>query len=51
MKFAVHVNLTRPHAYEVTCNVIKELKRLGAEVFLPVEQQETFKDFDVIFML
>ena len=49
MKFAVHVNLTRPHAYEVTCNVIKELKRLGAEVFLPVEQQETFKDFDVIF--
>ncbi len=49
MKFAVHVNLTRTHAYEVTCNVIKELKRLGGEVSLPVEQRETFKDFDVTF--
>lgn len=49
MKFAIHVNLTRTHAYEVACNVIRELRNLGGEVYLPVEQKEIFKEFDVIF--
>ncbi len=49
MKFAFHVNLTRKHAYEVTCNVIKELERLGGEIYMPLEQKESFKDSGAVF--
>lgn len=49
MKFAFHVNLTRTHAYEVTCNVIEELKHLGGEIYMPLEQKEYFQKFGVTF--
>lgn len=49
MKFAFHVNLTRTHAFEVTCNVIEELKRLGGEIYMPLEQKDQFEKFGVSF--
>ena len=49
MNFAFHVNLTRTHAFEVTCNVIEELHRLGAKMFMPIELKESFKNFPVVF--
>lgn len=50
MKIAFHVNLTRSHAFEVTCNVVAELKRLGAEVFMPSEVKENFSHLNVRFL-
>ncbi len=50
MRIAFHVNLTRPHAFEVTCNVVAELKRLGAEVFMPSELKENFSHLNVRFL-
>lgn len=49
MKFAFHVNLTRTHAFEVTCNVIEELKRLGGTIYMPLELKENFKNYDINF--
>lgn len=50
MKIAFHVNLTRSHAFEVTCNVVAELKRLGAEIFMPSELKENFSHLNVRFL-
>ncbi len=49
MKFVFHVNLTRTHAYEVTCNVIEELKRLGGIIYMPLEHKEHFKKYGIEF--
>ncbi len=50
MKVAFHVNLTRSHAFEVTCNVVAELKRLGAQVLMPLELKTGFSHLNVSFM-
>lgn len=49
MKFVIHVNLTREHAYAVTCDVIKELKRLGGEIYMPNSDKESFSELGVEF--
>jgi len=49
MKFAIHVNLTRENAYEVTINVLNELNKLGAQVLMPDEYKQYFSDFNVDF--
>lgn len=50
MKFAFHVNLTRTHAYEVTCNVIKELKRLEGTIYMSPEHKKYFEKYDIEFV-
>ena len=49
MKIAVHANLTREFAHEVTCNVIKELNKLNAEVLMNREFELVFSDMEVTF--
>ena len=50
MQIAVRVNLTRAHAFDVTCNVIHELHRLGATVLMEEEMQPVFGAFPVRFL-
>lgn len=49
MKIAIHVNLTRNNAYEVTNDVLDELNKLSAQVLMPEEYEQQFKRNDVIF--
>ena len=50
MKIAVLVNLTRAHAFDVTCEVIRELHRLGASVLMEDAMQSTFSALPVTFL-
>lgn len=50
MVIHIHSNMTRKHAFEVTSDVYKELKFLGAEISMPVELESYFKDFDIKFL-
>lgn len=50
MRIAFHVNLTRSHAFEVTCNVVAQLKQLGAEIFMPDDLKERFSHLNVRFL-
>ena len=47
----IHSNMTRKHAYEVTCEVYKELISLGAEISMPFELEEYFSDLNVKFLI
>lgn len=49
MIIAIHVNLTRENAYEVTMNVVDELRRLNAQVLMPREYEHAFAGADIIF--
>ncbi|MCM1544628.1 MAG: NAD(+)/NADH kinase, partial [Ruminococcus sp.] len=49
MVIAIHVNLTRENAYQVTMDVIDELKRLDAKVLMPREYEHEFCRSDIIF--
>ena len=42
--------MTRKYAYEVTCDVYKELKLLGAEISMPTELESHFKHLDARFL-
>ena len=42
IQIAVRVNLTRAHAFDVTCNVLQELSGLGATVLMEEEMQPVF---------
>ena len=46
----IHSNMTRKHAFEVTSDVYKELKSLGAEISMPAELENYFKNFDIKFL-
>ena len=46
----IHSNMTRKYAYEVTCDVYKELLSLGAEITMPLELERHFADLQVKFM-
>ena len=50
MKIHIHTNMTRKHAYEVTANVYNELISLGADISMPIELEEFFRDFKVNFL-
>lgn len=50
MNIHIHSNMTRKHAFEVTCDVYKEIKSLGAKITMPLELESYFKDFDVTFL-
>lgn len=49
MKIAIDVNLTRDNAYNVTCDVYSELKKLGADILMSDECKDTFKSFEIDF--
>ncbi len=49
MTVAVYPNLTRENGYEVSCNVIDELKNLGVRILMPFEFHEEFSDRAVEF--
>lgn len=49
MVVAVYTNLSRPNAYEVTCNVIKELIALNIEIIMTEDVKERFSKFTVQF--
>ena len=49
MTIHIHTNLTRKHAYEVTVNVYNQLKKLGANISMPIELKEHFCNLDVSF--
>lgn len=44
MRVALLVNMTRPNAYNVACDVIGELKRLKVKVYIQRELSEFFSD-------
>lgn len=50
MKIAIHVNLTRQHAFEVAQNVCSELEKLGVEILMSVEFRENFSNTKAIFL-
>lgn len=50
MVIAVKPNLTRENAYPVTVNVINELKKLGAEIYVCDEFKESLMSLDVNFL-
>ncbi len=50
MIVAVHVNITRKNAHEVTLNVCQQLKRLNIDILMPYELKEFF-DIDYINFL
>ena len=50
MIIAVKPNLTRENAYPVTVNVINELKKLGAEIYVCDEFKESLMSLDVNFL-
>lgn len=50
MKIAVHVNLTREFAHEVTCDVISELNKLNTEILMNGEFDSSFPDMNVKFV-
>lgn len=49
MKIAVHVNLTREHAYDVAVAVCRVLRNLQAEILMSSEFEPYFTDFDICF--
>lgn len=49
MTVTVYPNLTRENGFEVSCDVIDELKSLGVRILMPYEFQEEFDDKDVEF--
>ena len=46
----IHSNMTRKYAYEVTCDVYNELLGLGAEITMPLELENHFKNLNVKFL-
>ena len=50
IQIAVRVNLTRAHAFDVTCNVLQELSGLGATVLMEEEMQPVFGAYPVRFV-
>lgn len=50
MRIHIHTNMTRKHAYEVTCDVYNELTSLGAEISISSELKEHFQGFDADFL-
>ena len=50
MRIHIHTNMTRKHAYEVTCDVYNELSSLGAEISMSSELKEHFPFFDAEFL-
>lgn len=50
MTIAVYPNLTRENAYEVTCNVLNELKSLGVKIVMPQEFQNDFENSGAEFL-
>lgn len=49
MKIAIDVNLTRNNAFEVTCKVCEQLKKLGADIIMSDEHTESFNGYDISF--
>ena len=49
MKIAIHVNLTREHAYDVAVAVCRVLRNLQAEILMSSEFRSYFEDFDICF--
>lgn len=49
MKIAIHVNLTRKHAYDVTVDVCRVLSGLNAEILMSSEFEQDFNDFPIVF--
>lgn len=49
MTVAVYPNLTRENGFEVSCNVIDELKNLGVRILMPAEFEKEFSDKDAEF--
>ena len=49
MKIAIHVNLTRRHAYDVTADVCRVLSDLNAEILMSSEFERNFPDFGICF--
>lgn len=50
MKVHIYSNMTRKNAFEVTCDVYKQLKKLGVDIIMDAEVEEYFSDFDVHFL-
>ena len=49
-QIAIRVNLTRAHAFDVTCAVIEELLHLGASVLMEEDMQSVFGQYPVAFL-
>ncbi len=47
MIVAVHVNITRKNAHDVTINVCEELKKLNVDILMPIEIKDNF-DIDYV---
>ncbi|MDD6145449.1 MAG: NAD(+)/NADH kinase [Oscillospiraceae bacterium] len=47
---AIHANMTRVNAFEVTQNVYRELKKLGVSILMPLELKEYFPDLEAGFI-
>ncbi len=50
MQIAIQVNLTREHAFDVTCDVIRQLGALGAGVLMEQSMEAAFGAFPVRFL-